>query len=280
MKQYHYLVAGLPDIRLDDNKIPISISELRSEVSDALSESDLEQVNLFFRKYDNQNLLGYLADKDASYNALGALTSDDFEGVIQALKEEENPNLEGIPTYLKSFVSEIVNEVETGALSLEDRLNSLYYSEAIQASNSFIREWYQFNLNVRNVLVALNCRAFDKEVDNYIVGSNEVAELLKSNTSRDFGLPVIFPWFDQVARIYDEKDFVKQEKMLDVLFWNFLEEESFFHYFSVERIFVYLQQLEIIERWISLDPEKGKEKFQTLINDMRGKVSFSSEFDV
>lgn len=280
MKQYHYLVAGLPDIRLDDNKIPISISELRSEVSDALSESDLEQVNLFFRKYDNQNLLGYLADKDASFNALGALTSDDFEGVIQALKEEENPNLEGIPTYLKSFVSEIVNEVETGALSLEDRLNSLYYSEAIQASNSFIREWYQFNLNVRNVLVALNCRAFDKEVDNYIVGSNEVAELLKSNTSRDFGLPVIFPWFDQVARIYDEKDFVKQEKMLDVLFWNFLEEESFFHYFSVERIFVYLQQLEIIERWISLDPEKGKEKFQTLINDMRGKVSFSSEFDV
>lgn len=280
MKQYHYLVAGLPDIRLDDNKIPISISELRSEVSDALSESDLEQVNLFFRKYDNQNLLGYLADKDASFNALGALTSDDFEGVIQALKEEENPNLEGIPTYLKSFVSEIVNEVETGALSLEDRLNSLYYSEAIKASNSFIREWYQFNLNVRNVLVALNCRAFDKEVDNYIVGSNEVAELLKSNTSRDFGLPVIFPWFDQVARIYDEKDFVKQEKMLDVLFWNFLEEESFFHYFSVERIFVYLQQLEIIERWISLDPEKGKEKFQTLINDMRGKVSFSSEFDV
>lgn len=280
MKQYHYLVAGLPDIRLDDNKTPISIAELRAEINGALTESDMEQVNLFFRKYDNQNLLGFLKDRDYNFNLLGSFSADEFESVVQALKEEENPILPGVPSYLKTFVSEVVNETESGALSNEDRLNSLYFTEATESSNAFIREWFQFNLNVRNVLVALNCRTFDKDVEQFVVGSNEVSELLRTNSTRDFGLPVIFPWFEQIARIYEEKDFVKQEKMLDALFWSYLEEESFFHYFSVERIFVYLQQLEIINRWVSLDPEKGKEKFQALINDMRGTVSFSSEFDV
>ena len=38
-----------------------------------------------------------------------------------------------------------------------------------------------------------------------------------------------------------------------------MEETTFFDYFTVERLFVFLLQLEMIERWISLDKEKGSQ---------------------
>lgn len=69
-----------------------------------------------------------------------------------------------------------------------------------------------------------------------------------------------------------------RERKIDLLKWNWLDEESFFNYFTIERIFVFLLQLEMIERWISLDKEKGKELFKAMIQSLKNDVQIPEEF--
>ena len=42
--------------------------------------------------------------------------------------------------------------------------------------------------------------------------------------------------------------------------------------------FVFLMQLEMIERWISLDKEKGNELFRKMIQDLKNEVQIPEEF--
>ena len=65
---------------------------------------------------------------------------------------------------------------------------------------------------------------------------------------------------------------------IDMLKWNCLEDEVFFHYFTIERIFVFLLRLEMIGRWISLDKEKGSELFRQLIQSLKEQVQIPEEF--
>lgn len=71
---------------------------------------------------------------------------------------------------------------------------------------------------------------------------------------------------------------VEREKKTDLLAWKWLEDESFFNYFTVERLFVFLLQLEMIERWISLDKEKGNELFRQMIQHLKEEVQIPEEF--
>ena len=71
---------------------------------------------------------------------------------------------------------------------------------------------------------------------------------------------------------------VDREKKLDQLRWDWMEEATFFDYFTVERLFVFLLQLEMIERWISLDKEKGNQLFRSIIAALKDEVQIPAEF--
>ena len=66
-----------------------------------------------------------------------------------------------------------------------------------------------------------------------------------------------------------------RERKLDLLKWNWIDENTFFNYFSIERVFAYLLQLEMIERWVSLDKVAGEKMFRSLIGGMK-KESLAS----
>jgi hypothetical protein len=71
---------------------------------------------------------------------------------------------------------------------------------------------------------------------------------------------------------------VDREKKIDLLKWNWMEDNTFFNYFTIEKIFVFLMKLEMIERWISLDKEKGNEMFRQLIGQLKDEVQIPQEF--
>ena len=55
-RNYHYLVAGLPDIIPDQKKVSLTIIDFRQELEYHLHADDFSLIKLLFLPYDNTNL--------------------------------------------------------------------------------------------------------------------------------------------------------------------------------------------------------------------------------
>ena len=71
-----------------------------------------------------------------------------------------------------------------------------------------------------------------------------------------------------------------QRRKLDVLKWEWMEENSFFDYFTVEKLFAFLVKIQIIERWITLDAEAGGEMLRGMIRQLKEEVKVPQEFTI
>ena len=276
MGKYYYLVSGLPDISLDDGKLAYTVADFRAEMEATLSAKDQKLIDLFFLKYDNANLLAYLKDPDASLDPRGRITSEQFEAVYKALKEEEKlPKDEAIPAYHVTFIQRYLAEEqseqkgEKAQVSWEDQLAALYYEAAMKAPNPFVAGWFELNLNINNVLTAITCRKYGFDKSLYIVGHNEIAEQIRTSNARDFGLSDAVEYLPELQRIAEETDLYARERKIDLLKWKWLEDQTFFKTFDMERVFAYLLQLEMIERWVNLDKVRGERTFRELVGAMK-----------
>ena len=206
----------------------------------------------------------------------GRITREEFEAVYKALKEEEKlPKNEAIPAYHVTFIQRYLAEEqseqkgEKAQVSWEDQLAALYYEAAMKAPNPFVAGWFELNLNINNVLTAITCRKYGFDKSLYIVGHNEIAEQIRTSNARDFGLSDAVEYLPELQRIAEETDLYARERKIDLLKWKWLEEQTFFKTFDLERVFAYLLQLEMIERWVNLDKARGEQTFRELVGAMK-----------
>lgn len=277
MSTYYCLVAGLPDISLDDGKLSYSVSDFKAELYPDLSAQDRKLIDLFYLKFDNTAILKLLKNKDAVIEDKGNFSAEELLQLIEAVREGDTPDKK-YPSYLVNFVSQYLQLSQDELYRADDLLAALYYSYGMSSSNAFIASWFEFNLNLNNILAALAARKYKLEVSSVIVGATSICEQLRTSNARDFGLNETLEYFEALQRIADIEELVEREKKVDMLKWKWLEDESFFHYFTIERIFVFLMQLKMIERWISLDKEKGNELFRKMIQDLKNEVQIPEEF--
>ena len=277
MSAYYYLVAGLPDISLEDGKLSYTISDFRAESYGDLSAKDQALIDLFYLKYDHADLLSLLKDKDAVTQGKGNFSSEDLLQLIASVKEGEKPDAK-FPSYLYDFIAQYLALPADELYKAENLLASAYYAYAMKSKNPFIASWFEFNLNINNILAAFAARKYKMNVAEVIVGDTEVWEMLRTSNARDFGLSETLDYFEPLQRLVETDDLVEREKKVDQLKWKWLEDASFFHYFTVERLFVFLLQLEMIERWVLLDKEKGSELFRQMIQNLKDEVQIPEEF--
>lgn len=277
MSTYYCLVAGLPDISLDDGKLSYSVSDFKAELYPDLSAQDRKLIDLFYLKFDNMAILKLLKNKDTVIEDKGNYSAEELLQLIEAVREGDTPDKK-YPSYLVNFVSQYLQLSQDELYRADDLLSALYYSYGMSSNNAFIASWFEFNLNLNNILAALAARKYKMEVSSVIVGATSICEQLRTSNARDFGLNETLEYFEALQRIADIEELVEREKKVDMLKWKWLEDESFFHYFTIERIFVFLMQLEMIERWISLDKEKGNELFRKMIQDLKNEVQIPEEF--
>lgn len=277
MSAYYYLVAGLPDISLEDGKLSYTISDFRAESYGDLSAKDQALIDLFYLKYDHADLLSLLKDKDAVTQGKGNFSSEDLLQLIASVKEGEKPDAK-FPSYLYDFIAQYLALPADELYKAENLLASAYYAYAMKSKNPFIASWFEFNLNINNILAAFAARKYKMNVAEVIVGDTEVCEMLRTSNARDFGLSETLDYFEPLQRLVETDDLVEREKKVDQLKWKWLEDASFFHYFTVERLFVFLLQLEMIERWVLLDKEKGSELFRQMIRNLKDEVQIPEEF--
>lgn len=283
MSQYYYLVTGLPELTLEDNKLNHTVADFKTEFYPLLSGSDKRLVDLFYLQYDNRNLLRLLKDNAAATDPRGMFKSECFLDVIRQYKEDDGviSVTHGLPKYMVAFIVDYFKQKEGDAtvdeVALEDKLSALYYSHAMKCGNGFVSSWFEFNLNVKNILSAINARKFKIEVSPVIVGDTPVCEALRTSNARDFGLAGELDYLDEVLKIGETHNLIEREKKVDQLKWKWMEDKTFFEYFSIERLYVFLLQVELVERWLSLDKDKGNRMFRDIIASFKNDVKVPDE---
>lgn len=277
MTNYYCLVAGLPDLSLEDGKLNYTVANFKSELYPELSDKDKRLIDLFYLKFDNVNLLKLLKDKEAVTGFEGNYSSDELLALVSAVREGDAPDKK-YPSYLYEFIAAYLALPPEELYRAEDMLATYYYAYAMNCGNEFVSSWFEFNLNINNILAALAARKYKMDVAQVVVGNRDVSEMIRTSNARDFGLTEMLEYFEPVLRISEIDELVEREKKIDLLKWNWMEDAVFFNYFTVERIFVFLLKLEMIGRWISMDKEKGSELFRRIIDQLKNEVQIPEEF--
>ena len=278
MSKYYYLVAGLPELTLEDSKLSYTVADFKTEIYPGLSSSDQKLIDLLYLKFENANVLKLLKDKDAVIDLRGNFSAAELNEYIATIKEGGEVSAKEFPSYLSVFISDYFNTPAESAVLHEDHLAALYYEYAMKCGNKFVSSWFEFNLTINNILIAFSARKYKWDIAQNVVGNTEVCEALRTSGARDFGLSGEVDCLEQLMKISEITELVEREKKLDSLRWNWMEEATFFDYFTVERIFAFLLQLEMIERWIALDKEKGNQLFRSIIDALKDEVQIPAEF--
>lgn len=281
MANYYCLIAGLPEIDFSDSHPGYSVDELVEQLHESLTPWDARlMANFFFLQRDCKNLVGYLKDPEAELKYQGAYTKEQYKDLVKSA-EEMNFNVHRYPSFLSIFAREWSFNKDKKGYFPEDEILYLFYKYAIDnCSNKFVREWYQMNMDINNILTAILARKYGWNIADYIKGEGEVQEKLREENTPDFGLSREMDYMKELIQIADQDDPVKKEKMIDALKWLWLDDNTFFEPFGIESVFAYMCKLEMQYRWANLDVEKGKESFEQIIENLRGEARVPDAYKV
>lgn len=280
--KYYCFIAGLPDLLPDLKKMPVSMEELKTEIKANIHPDDYSFLALYFLRYDNINVLNLLQEKQEPVNNLGNYSTEELETVIAEIKTDGADNIQtSLPDYLINFIGDYFEEkLNTDPPHLENSLAKRYYDYALETENPFIQHYINFELGLQNIRTAIQCRKYDFSFEDAIIGNNELAQVLKKSSAKDFGITTEFEFAEKVIQIAEIPEILERERKIDALRWDHLDDQIFFFYFTIERIFAFLIKLEILERWSSMDKEKGLEKFNQALKELKESYHFPEEFEI
>lgn len=271
-RNYYCLVAGLQDIAMDSHKLSAGQIEFRQELINELHPDDLKTIELLFLPNDNQNLINLLQETEKPWDEKGNYT-------IETLQENIKEPTGELPSYINEFILAYKNDEPFHAqVSWENQLTTLFYDYILNYKNRFLADWFRFERNLNNLLAALVCRKYDIPYEFQIIGTDEISDTIRKSHARDFGLSAEIPYLDDVLNTIKLDKVQEREKDADRLKWEFLDEHSFFEYFTVEKIMTFIIKLGIVERWLTLDKDYGKEMFNKLINELKSSYKLPETF--
>ena len=271
-REYHYLVAGLPDIVIDQGKVKLKVADFKEELREHLHPEDFQLVELPFLRFDNLNLLNLLQKTGEPWDAMCNFSE---EQMIQGL---DDPSV-GLPSYMPVFAAAYRETAPiVSSMSWENQLAKLYYEYVLPKTEGFLHEWFSFDRDVKNLLTAMSARRHGLSLSGQLVGRNDVTEAINKSHARDFGLANEYPYIEQLLKIEEQPDILEQERDIAHLKWDYLEDLNTFNYFTIDKILGFLLKLISYERWAMLDPAEGRAIFKQKIESMEYSLEFPKEF--
>ena len=160
--------------------------------------------------------------------------------------------VEWIKSQLSGSDRKVLNRLLDGFK--DENLTQEFYESAVRDSDRFIREYFTFDLNVRNGKARFLNKAFNRPADQYTVSieTGEFAEAQRLDEA--LGAP----------------DLLARERELDRLMWDKIVEITTFDYFDLQAVLGFVARLRIISRWFTLDEKTGREMFIRLVDEVRG----------
>ena len=143
-----------------------------------------------------------------------------------------------------------------------NNLNADFYADVLSNSSKFIREYFRFDLNLRNAKVRYLNQALGRDAEEDVLTDRGQDEERFNGGE-----------FDQAAKVEAAlalTSLLDREKALDDVTWEVVDSLSTFHYFDITAVMAYVAKLHIVDRWLALDKEKGQELFRQLVKEIRG----------
>lgn len=277
-RNYYCLVAGFPDLIPDDKKLHFSSVELRNYLREELHPSDFELVKLFYLPYDHENLINLLFEGEFEWDDRGNYSREIMEQFVDK-KQLEYIDVSAFPSYFIDFIEFYHDdEEEFPKIAAVKFLTEGWYKTLADSGNEFVAEFGEFKQNMANIMLALNGRKYDIPFEEAIIGDDEVTHALKRSRARDFGLSTEINDIETIVQIFEIDNILDREMKLDNHTWQFIDEITFFNYFTIERVLGFVQKLFIVERWFELDKEKGQQIFNQLLEEIQSNFEFPEEF--
>ena len=148
----------------------------------------------------------------------------------------------------------------------KDQIGPDFYKEALSHRLGFIREFFQFDMNVRNQKVRYLNNALGRAPEKDVLS-------LRDPEAEETGLEPEEPEFKEAGRlqvILEGGDILSRERGIDDLYWDKIDELTLFDYLNFDRILGVAAKMMIIRRWLILDEETGREMFKKLVDEVRG----------
>ena len=179
-----------------------------------------------------------------------------FNSVISDIKRDLDERDQGLVEFLLKGFS-------------DKDLDNDFYAAALKHRNRFLREYFRFDLNLRNAKVRyLNAQLGREPDQDVMTGEDPEAEDVDIDGFRFSGGE--FEEAAKVENILAGTDLVAREKGLDDILWDKIDNLAIFHYFDIEAVLAYIAKLRIVTRWLNLDEEVGRDVFRRLLKDVRG----------
>ena len=188
---------------------------------------------------------------------------DNYEYLIAGLPVlssdwTENGQLpvEELTEEIRSLCSEKDNALIDSLLAgfSEENLNEGFYKGMLESRNSFLRDYFTFDLNLRNCKVRYLNNQLERPEDTDIF----------LEPSEDFEEKAA------VDKVLNGNDLLEREHGLDSITWEKISGLTTFDYFNINAVLGFLAKLNIINRWLKLDERTGRELFKKLVDEIRG----------
>ena len=169
-------------------------------------------------------------------------------------------------------VKELLSEKDRETLRLiedgfnKEKIGLEFYKEALANRSTFIQEFFQFDLNVRNAKVRYLNQALGRDPQKDVLS-------LADPEAEEKGIEIEEPEFKEAARlqaILEGKDILARERGIDDLYWDKIDEITLFDYLNFSKILGMVVKMMIIRRWLLLDEEAGRVMFKRLVDEVRG----------
>ncbi|MFI3262421.1 MAG: DUF2764 family protein [Rikenellaceae bacterium] len=286
MSEYYCLTSSLKELNLDGDAKELNLDLVFEEIEGSLAMKDGALYRDFKTQYDIQNIISLINGR-SMYITMGNLPQSAVEAVVESFKSDKNDASfeEGeffgldkvVIDVLRAYKNSITaSELEINtSLPIENILQTQYFRKMSTVKSAFLRKWFQFDLDMRNICSAFTARAKQRDITSIVVGEGDIQSLLVSSAAADFGLKGVFDYSDELFATLSMEDMLQKERKLDDIRWDKIDELVTFDYFNIEVILSYVAKVAIINRWLMLDEKVGREMLRKLTDDLaKNKLNF------
>lgn len=170
----------------------------------------------------------------------------DYRGVLdsEGMLEEIRTQLSEKDRYELDFLSDGWD----GSKLCED-----FYTKAAASRNHFIRDYFSYDLQLRNAKVAYLNKSLERpEGQDIMPGAGED--------------------FEDAAKADEAlagQDILGRERALDELLWAKIDALTVMHVFDLDVVLGFVAKLRIVGRWLSLDEATGRELFRKMVEEIK-----------